>query len=120
MAEYYNASDIYVSTSLSDGTSVAMLEAMACGLPVVVSDVPSNYEWIDNGINGYIITRKDSSVLAERIIKLLNNENLQQEMGQRNLQIAKERADWEKNFDILEGIYQNLVSNSKEGIKSKA
>ena len=46
---------------------------------------------------------------------MVSNENLQQEMGQRNLQIAKERADWEKNFDILEGIYKNLTKfNGKE------
>lgn len=113
MAEYLNTADVYVSSAISDGSSCSLIEAMACRLPVVVTDVPANLEWIEDGFNGYIVLRKDSSVLASQLIKLLNNENLQQEMGQRNLQIAKERADWDKNFDILEGIYRDLVNNRK-------
>lgn len=113
MAEYLNTADIYVTTSLSDGTSVSMLEAMACGLPVVVSDALSYFEWVKDGVNGYIVPRKNSKVLAERLIGLLNNVTLRKEMGQRNLQIARERADWERNIDILEGIYESLLKRKK-------
>jgi glycosyltransferase involved in cell wall biosynthesis len=110
MAQYLNAADIYVTTSLSDGTSACMLEAMACELPVVVSDAPAYFEWVKDGINGYIVPRGNSKVLAERLIELLQDPTRRREMGQRNLQIAKERADWERNFDVLEGIYADLVS----------
>lgn len=109
MAAYLNAADVYVTTSLSDGTSCSMLEAMACGLPVVVSDAPVYYEWVDDGVNGFIIPRKDSFALADRLVELLGNRALRREMGKRNLTVAKERADWEKNFDVLEDIYQKLV-----------
>ena len=79
----------------------------------MVTDAAANLEWIEDRVNGFIVPKKDSSVLADRLIKLLNNKNLQQEMGRRNLAIAIERADWEKNFDILEDIYRNLVNNRK-------
>ena len=49
---YLKNSDIYVSSSLSDGTSASLLEAMICELPCVVSDIPGNREWIKNGENG--------------------------------------------------------------------
>ncbi len=109
MAQCLNAADIYVTTSLSDGTSACMLEAIACGLPVIVSDAPAYFEWVEDGINGYIVPRKSSTMLAERLIELLQDPALRKGMGQRNLQIAKERADWERNFDILEGIYRELA-----------
>jgi glycosyltransferase involved in cell wall biosynthesis len=113
MADHLNAADIYVSTSLSDGTSASLLEALACGLPVVVSNAPVNFEWVENGVNGFVVPRKDSIVLAERLVTLLRDEPLRQRMGQRNLGIALERADWEKNFDVLEGIYKHLVEGAR-------
>jgi len=108
VAEHLNSADIYVSSSLSDGTSSSLLEAMACGLPVVVTDVPSNFEWIKDGVNGYIVPRKDKSRLTEAIVALLENARLQKEMGKPNVQIASDRADWERNFSILEEIYRRL------------
>ncbi len=112
MAEYLNAANIYVTTSLSDGTSASMLEAMACGLPVVVSDAPVYFEWVEDGVNGFIVPRCDSVTLAKRLIQLIDNKHLQQSMGTRNLKIAQEKADWEKNFDVLENAYNILTSRS--------
>ena len=114
LSDYLNSSDIYLSTSLSDGTSSSLLEAMACGLPVVVSDLPSNSEWVRNGENGYLVPLRDSKMLAKQIIRLLDNDTLSQQMGLRNLQIAKKRADWEINFSKLENIYETLVKKKKE------
>lgn len=108
IAEYLNAADIYVSTSLSDGTSVSLLEAMACRLPVVVSDVPANLEWIEDGVNGFIVPRRDSRVLANKLIELLNNPLLCRKMGNHNYDVAQKRANWDRNFDKLEAIYKTL------------
>jgi glycosyltransferase involved in cell wall biosynthesis len=108
VAECLNTADVYVSTSLSDGTSVSLLEALACRLPVVVSDVPANLEWIEDGVNGFVVPRKDSLVLADRIIELLNNPSLRQKMGDINYDIARKRADWDANFDKIEVIYNTL------------
>ncbi|PWB52444.1 MAG: hypothetical protein C3F06_07765 [Candidatus Methanoperedenaceae archaeon] len=108
LPKYYNAADIYVSSSLSDGTSLALLESMACGLPSVVTDVPAILEWVKDGENGFIVPRKDSKVLAEKLIELLNNDNMRREFGRKNLAIAKERANWDDNFMKLVYIYDKL------------
>ena len=106
---YLNAADLYVSSSLSDGTSVSLLEAMACGLPVVVTDVPSILEWVKDGVNGLVCPRRDSVSLADAIITLLQDEQMAAKMGEKNLAIAKQRADWDKNFKLLEGMYTKLT-----------
>jgi len=110
MPAYLNASDLYVSSSLSDGTPVSLLEAMACALPVVVTDVPAVLEWVKDGYNGLVVPRRSVSELAEAIIEILKEEELAREMGRRNYEIARERADWEKNFGKLEGMYSRLYA----------
>jgi len=110
LPQYLNAADVYVSPSLSDATSISLLEAMACGLPVVVTDVESNFEWIKDGYNGLLYPRKNYKVLAKKISLFLGNRELRKKMGQRNYKIAKEKASWEKNFSKLECIYQKLIS----------
>ncbi|MEA3493439.1 MAG: glycosyltransferase family 4 protein [Candidatus Margulisiibacteriota bacterium] len=111
LPEYLNAADIYISSSLSDGTSLALLEAMASALPMVLSDVPSYLEWVVNNQNGYIVPRKNSQLLANRIIDLLKNDAKQKQFGEKNYQIAQERADWDKNFNKLEEMYVLLGAN---------
>lgn len=64
--------DVYVSTSLSDAeipTSTA--EAMACGLPVIVTDAADNKKWIDNGVNGFVVPAKDPKSSSEKIMYLV-------------------------------------------------
>jgi len=64
--KFLGVSDVYVSTSLSDTTSVSLLEAMACELPVVVTDLEGNREWIEDGENGFLFPKRDFRALAER------------------------------------------------------
>lgn len=108
LPKYYNAADIYVSSSLSDGTSLALLESMACGLPCVVTDVPAILEWVKDGENGFVVPRKDSKILAERLIELLRNDDMRKVFGLKNFAIAKERANWDENFMKLVDIYNKL------------
>lgn len=113
MSNYLAAADIYVSSSLSDGTSMSLLEAMACGLPPVVTDVAANKEWVTDRVNGFIVPRRDSQQLSEKIIELLENEGLRQKFSASNIRIAQERANWDKNFKTLERIYQGLIDRRK-------
>jgi glycosyltransferase involved in cell wall biosynthesis len=112
LPSYFSAADIYISSSLSDGTSLSLLEAMACGLPVIVPDVSSYFEWINNNENGFVIPRKDSNQLALKIIQLLNDEDKCRKFGQRNFEIAQARANWDRNFEKLEYIYSSLANKS--------
>lgn len=112
---YLNAADLYVSSPLSDGTSVALLEAMACGLPVVVTDIPSILEWVENGINGVVCPKRDPTSLAKAIITLLQNDQMATEMGGENLKIAKRRANWDESFKLLEEMYERLTMSGNGG-----
>ena len=112
LVKYLNASDLYVSSSLSDGTPVTLLEAMACQLPVVVTDIPAVLEWVKDGYNGFVLPARDPQMLASKILTLLSSSYLPKLMGERNLKIAHERADWEKNIKVLENIYTSLVSGN--------
>ena len=113
LPKFLNSADIYVSGSLYDGTSVALLEAMACGLPVVVSDMPAILEWVKDGRNGFVVPRRDSPTIARRIVELINDTALRKTFSRENLAIAKRRADWEKNLDVLESIYRRLSKHDE-------
>lgn len=109
MPAYLNAADVYVSTSLSDGTSSSLLEAMACSLPVVVTEIAANKEWVIDGHNGLFVHLRNSNEIATKVMTLLKDSNLRNLMGSNNLAIARDKADWEKNVDKLEAIYKLLV-----------
>jgi glycosyltransferase involved in cell wall biosynthesis len=114
MPNYLNAADLYVSSSLSDSTSVSLLEAFACALPVVVTDVPTNLEWVKNEDNGLVVPRGSPEKLSEAIVKLLQVDPDERILiGQRNARVARERADWDHNFETLWTAYCRLAQTGQ-------
>lgn len=109
LAYYLNSADIYVSTSKSDGSSLSLLEAMACGLPLIVSDVPAILEWVKDGENGYVVPRKKVKPISDKVLLLLKDQDSAKKMGELNLKIANEKADWDKNYLIVESIYHKMT-----------
>lgn len=106
---YLAAADIYVSTSFIDSTSVSLLEAMACGLPPITTDIAGNREWIRNGFNGLLYPPKDYGTLAEKIAHLVEDQDLRKQFGESSNQIIVERAAWEKCVSQMEAVYQSLA-----------
>lgn len=106
---YLAAADIYVSTSFTDSTSVSLLEAMACALPVVTTDIAGNREWIRNGFNGLLYPSSDHRSLAERIVELIEDQELRRQFGTKSRRIVVERASWDKCVSRMEAIYDDLV-----------
>ena len=106
LPRYYSMADLYISASHSDGTSISLLEAMACGRPSLVSDIPGNREWVTPGENGWWFRDDDADSLAEGIQKAVKQRDQLPAMGQAARRIAEQRADWEKNFPrLLDGYY---------------
>ncbi|MEO8512347.1 MAG: glycosyltransferase family 4 protein [Ignavibacteria bacterium] len=105
-----NAADVYVSPSLSDGTSLSLLEAMACGTGLIVTDVPAIKEWVTED-NGLMVKRGDTPELTDAMEKYYGNRSLIEEHGSRNITIAAQRADWDKNYLKLNEIYHNMLKN---------
>lgn len=81
VADLYCACDLTVLPSLFEGTPNVLLESMACGVPIVATDVSDNAMVAPDGRVGYIIQLGDEAALAERIGQLLKNESLRREMG---------------------------------------
>jgi len=106
---YFRAADLYVSCAHSDGTSISLLEAMASGLPVVVSDGPGNREWVVPGENGWLAPDGDSDAFAKLILlgANLDTKGIKQ-ISQRNRQVAEERANWDLNFVKLLQAYDQI------------
>jgi glycosyltransferase involved in cell wall biosynthesis len=102
--------DVYVSTSLQDGTSVSLLEAMAAGAFPVVTDIPANREWIKDRENGFLVPVKDKTALAEKIVEALRNPSLRATVRQMNRGMASERADSRSQTKRMLGIYQACCS----------
>jgi glycosyltransferase involved in cell wall biosynthesis len=111
---YYRASDLYLSASHSDGSSVSLMEALACGKPVLVSDIPGNQEWITPGTQGWLFQDGDINALAGGIITAFDQRQQLAGMGQAARALAEQRADWTRNFKILLDAYEMaLVINCK-------
>lgn len=105
----YGGADAYVSIPKADSILVCLQEAMACGLPVVVSDAPDNLEWVQDGWNGYVVPRGDSDATAEAILRLIADEPACVEFGARSAKIAEEKADHITNMRKMEGLYLALA-----------
>lgn len=92
---YFEKADVFVLPSLNEGMSNSMLEALASGLPLVATDTGGTRELVKEEKNGFIIKMKDSSDLAEKIEKLIGNNDLRKKMGEESRKKA-ENMNWEK------------------------
>ncbi len=101
VAKYLCISDIYVSTSLSDGTSASLLEAMTCSLPPVVTDIPANKEWILDGWNGCLIPRRNVSELVQKVIWMAEKKETTQEIGKKASETIRTKVDWQRSMKTL-------------------
>ena len=104
------ASDVSVLSSHQEGFSNAVLEGMAAGLPMIVTDVGGNGEAVRDGIDGYVVPAHSPDVLGQAITRLLNDTELRESMG------SSARARAEAQFSIqacvnnYECIYSEIVS----------
>jgi glycosyltransferase involved in cell wall biosynthesis len=109
LPRWIHMADIYISPSHVDGSSVSLMEALACGLPALVSDIPANKEWVSEGINGWLFPDGDAEALAEKITAAITQRNKFVQIGRAARKRAEERADWKKNFDVLLKVYEGIV-----------
>ena len=109
LAQYYRAADVYLSASHVDGSSVALMEAMSCGCPALVSDIPSNLEWVHDGREGWVFKDGSPRSLAQRIVEIARNRREVPEHGAAAQLKAEQDADWGRNFKKLLQTYQKLT-----------
>lgn len=109
LPEYFRMADVYVSSALSDGTSISLLEAMACGLPVVATNSHGNLEWVKPGENGWLVVPGDYVSLADALDEALTHPSRLTKMKQANSASARAKADWNRNFPQLLQLLQQVA-----------
>lgn len=119
MLTHFQASDIYLSASHSDGSSVSLLQAMACGLPAIVSDIPGNREWVTEGRNGWIFKDGDRDELARLMIEASRSLELRSAFGKEARRIVSDRANWKKNSSRLMDVYQIAIEFDGKGTAAR-
>ena len=105
---------LHISTALSDGSSISLLQAMAGARPSVVTDIPANREWVDDGVNGWVFRPGDSGHLAEVLAEALYRRDGLPAMGVLARQLADQRADWSTNSLVLGDLYRSVMRGTSQ------
>lgn len=115
LPEIYRTADLYLSASHSDGSSVSLMEALGSGLPVLVTDIPSNREWVTGGREGLLFPDHDDQAVGAGILRVYREPEARMAMHEAARQRAEDRADWNKNFQVLEEAYRQALHLVRSG-----
>jgi D-inositol-3-phosphate glycosyltransferase len=110
---YYSAVEAVVVPSHYESFGMVALEAMACGAPVVASQVGGLAYLVKDGETGFTVPVDDPQALAERLALLINDQSLRERLGRQAAQAAREYA-WENIADRIIHVYQDLLGS--EGV----
>lgn len=105
---YYAACDVFALPSRMEGWGLSIMEAMACGKPVVATKVGGIPELVKNNSNGCLVNPGDTAALARRIIRLLKNRDDAEEMGREGIKKARTYS-WDKTAKKVKGIYKDIL-----------
>ncbi len=105
---YYSAAEMLVMPSHYESFGMVALEAMACGTPVIASEVGGLGFLVQNGETGYTVPSGDPEALCDRLSALLNDPLLRETMGRRAAEYAQS-YQWEKIAARIVNLYQTLV-----------
>ncbi len=109
MPQYYTACDIFVLPSVSEGMPKVVLEAMACGCSIIVSDIPGCNELVKNGRNGFLVPTGRPDILAEVILTLYKKPALIREMGYESRKIVELNYTWDIVAQRVEECYSSIL-----------
>jgi len=107
-----SAMNVFAFPSLWEGLPIALMEAMAIGLPVVASDVDGIPEVVDNEITGMLMPPRNSALLAEALMTILDNQTLARMMGKRGRERVLSQFTIDHYLERLDALYQSLLSRS--------
>lgn len=110
LPRYLSSMDVYTSTALSDaGIASSTGEAMACGLPVVVTDTGENSLWINEGEGGFLVPGRSPAALAEKLIFLLRDTSFRKAAGAANRETIMARDDYYHEMAKMESLCEEIV-----------
>jgi glycosyltransferase involved in cell wall biosynthesis len=113
VARYFQAADVYGHAALADTFPTSVLEALACGTPVVATAVGGIPEQIDDGETGFLVGSGDDEAMAEGIIRLLSDDGLRSRMGADAARVARRRFDLGHQADAYLAWYREMIDDYK-------
>ncbi|RPJ46851.1 MAG: glycosyltransferase, partial [Chloroflexi bacterium] len=111
---YYSAADVFVSTPWYEPFGITPLEAMACGTPVVGSNVGGIKYSVADGKTGFLVPPKDPDALAARLAELFQDPALLKRFRRQAIQRVKKHFTWEKVARLLAGVYEEVIAETQE------
>lgn len=112
LVEVLQRAHVSVMVPSNDATAMSLLESMAVELPVVVSDLPANRQWIDES-GGFIVPVKDAAAITTALMQLIDNPQQASIMGRRNRALVAERASRRHEMDRMSEMYQRLLQRDR-------
>lgn len=109
---YINQMDVYLALSRFESFGVAIVEAMACEVPVVVSNVGGLSEVVDNNVTGFIVPKENPYEAAVAVEKIISDKKIAVEMGRMGRQRVENLYQWDKNVDNMINIYTNILDEN--------
>ncbi|MBN2190503.1 MAG: glycosyltransferase family 4 protein [Candidatus Aureabacteria bacterium] len=107
--KYYSAADAYVLLSYYENFSNTVLEAMACGLPVITTDVGGFPLQVENGKNGFLIPYGNKNAFVSSVYRIYSDISLRKSMGETNRSCVKSGYRWEKTAERLLELYKKVT-----------
>jgi colanic acid/amylovoran biosynthesis glycosyltransferase len=117
VCQYLHNSDIFVLPSFSEGLPVALMEALAAGVPVVTTAIAGISELVENGINGYLVPPGTVEPLKKRLIQLLEDADLRQRMGQAGRMTVEQEFNLAHEVPWLKHIMEAALSGKTEAFR---
>ena len=109
MPALYRTADVMVSIPLSDAAPMSLLEAMAAGVPSVVSDLPSLREWVRQGETGFLVDSRDVSAVAATVCSVLEDSGRMEPLLRKARNLVVEKASQSAHMTIMEQYYRRLA-----------
>ena len=109
MVSAIQRSRVSISVPTSDATSVSVLESMACGLPIIATDLPANRQWVDAGKGGWLVPVRDVDALTQSLLQAFDHPEQLQQMGAYNRERIEREASRRGQMDAMWRMYQKLL-----------
>jgi glycosyltransferase involved in cell wall biosynthesis len=115
IAQFYQAADVFLHAAHADNFPLTVLESLACGIPVVATATGGIAEQIEHGKTGFLVPNGDSDTMAERVLNILSNDDLQRRLCQHALQTARHRFDLQLQVETYLSWYREILERDIAG-----
>lgn len=113
---HYQKLSIFICPSLRESFGVSVIEASACGIPVIANKISGLKEVVNNNKTGYLIDTKNANLLAEYLEKLIINDSLRFFLGKNGRDFVKKKYSWDNNVSTMNDYYKKIIFTRKDSL----